>query len=242
MLVLQKVTHGHCGVVSLDLVSWMGMSVQQCLWKDAVDTYPQWPPLEGDLLLDDEDVLGLLRKCYCRQLFPPLYYLGGCANSSGGTACPKWPLRVGKVLLWPKDSFVWKYDSATVEHGAVGLKQVLLNGWDISHWLWRVVLHALEIMCRNPCLHKGSRNVHCKVRKESQWILHLAFHAVVTEACLHVPLQNGQLWEVWQRLLLWYVSSLSKRPCLLSHWVLQQWCGVQKGADCLLGSYLCIAR
>lgn len=36
MLVLQHVTHGPCGVLSPDLVSWMGMSVRRRLWKDAV--------------------------------------------------------------------------------------------------------------------------------------------------------------------------------------------------------------
>ena len=40
VLVLQHVTRGRCGVVSLDLVSWVGMSVCRRLRKGAGDRLP----------------------------------------------------------------------------------------------------------------------------------------------------------------------------------------------------------
>lgn len=170
---------------------------RRMLWT----TNQQWPPLDGDKLLVDEDVLGLLRKCYWRFSF--LCCMRRCANSLERTACTKWPLRSGKVLLWPKDSSVWKQDSAAVEHGTERRPSWM---GEIFHWLWCVVLHASEMMCWSPCLHEESRNVRCKVGKESQWILHLAFHTTATEACLYSLLRNRQWWDMWQRHLLWYVS------------------------------------
>lgn len=126
---------------------------RRMLWT----TNQQWPPLEGDKLLVDEGILGLLRKCYCRFLL--LCCMGRCANSFERTACTKWPLRGGKVLLWPKDSFVWKQDCCC---WAWHWGKALLNAWDLpltlvcsASCLWNDLLKALLAWGITQCMLQG---------------------------------------------------------------------------------------
>jgi len=108
-------------------------------------------------------------------------------------------------------SFVWKYSTAAVEHGAVGLKQALLSGWDASRRPWRVVLHALEI----PACTRGHAMYAARLGESpAEPFASLFVARWLKPVCVH-PCEAGSGGRSGAGLLLRYVPSRGSETLLV---------------------------